>query len=45
MSATQLNGRMIRPDEVAGAALYLAANESAMVTGSALIIDGGWSAA
>jgi NAD(P)-dependent dehydrogenase (short-subunit alcohol dehydrogenase family) len=44
MSSTQLNGRMARPDEVAGAALYLAADESAMVTGSCLMIDGGWSA-
>lgn len=44
MSATQLQGRMVRPDEVAAAALYLAADESAMVTGSTLMIDGGWSA-
>ncbi len=44
MAATQLNGRMLRPEEVAAAALYLAADESAMVTGSALMIDGGWSA-
>jgi len=44
MSSTQLNGRMIRPGEIAAAALYLAADESAMVTGSALMIDGGWSA-
>jgi len=44
LSSTQLNGRMIRPEEVAGAALYLAADESAMVTGSAFMIDGGWSA-
>jgi NAD(P)-dependent dehydrogenase (short-subunit alcohol dehydrogenase family) len=44
MSATQLTGRMARPDEVAAAALYLAADESAMVTGSCLLIDGGWSA-
>ena len=44
MSATQLNGRMARPDEIAAAALYLAADESAMVTGSSLMIDGGWSA-
>ena len=44
MASTQLNGRMVRPDEVAAAALYLAADESAMITGSNLMIDGGWSA-
>ncbi|MGC4094007.1 MAG: glucose 1-dehydrogenase [Polyangiaceae bacterium] len=44
MSSTQLTGRMVRPDEVAAAALYLAADVSAMVTGSSLMIDGGWSA-
>lgn len=44
MTATQALGRMGRPDEIAAAALYLAADASAFVTGSALIIDGGWSA-
>lgn len=44
MSATQLTGRMARPEEVAAAALYLAADASAMVTGTALMLDGGWSA-
>jgi NAD(P)-dependent dehydrogenase (short-subunit alcohol dehydrogenase family) len=44
MASTQLNGRMARPDEIAAAALYLAADASAMVTGSSLMIDGGWSA-
>jgi len=44
MAATQALGRMGRPDEIAAAAHYLAADESAFVTGSALIIDGGWSA-
>lgn len=44
MASTQLNGRMSKPEEVAAAALYLAADESAMVTGSTLMIDGGWSA-
>jgi len=44
MASTQLNGRMARPGEIAAAALYLAADESEMVTGSSLMIDGGWSA-
>lgn len=44
MSATQLAGRMVQPDEVAAACLYLAADESAMVTGSTLMIDSGWTA-
>ncbi|MEJ1974281.1 MAG: SDR family oxidoreductase [Lacunisphaera sp.] len=33
MASTQLNGRMATPDEIAAAALYLAADASAMVTG------------
>jgi NAD(P)-dependent dehydrogenase (short-subunit alcohol dehydrogenase family) len=44
MAATQLVGRMAKPNEIAAAALYLAADESAMVTGSCLMVDGGWSA-
>jgi NAD(P)-dependent dehydrogenase (short-subunit alcohol dehydrogenase family) len=44
MASTQLTGRMATPAEVAAAALYLAADVSAMVTGSCLLIDGGWSA-
>jgi NAD(P)-dependent dehydrogenase (short-subunit alcohol dehydrogenase family) len=44
MTATQAVGRMGRPNEVAAAALYLASDESAFVTGSTLMIDGGWSA-
>ncbi len=44
MASTQLNGRMVLPEEVAAAALYLACDQSAMVTGSCQMIDGGWSA-
>jgi 2-keto-3-deoxy-L-fuconate dehydrogenase len=42
MSATQAVGRMGRPEEIAAAALYLASDEAAFVTGSALVIDGCW---
>ena len=44
MTATQAIARMGRPDEVAAAAIYLASDEAAFVTGSCLMIDGGWSA-
>lgn len=43
MAATQANGRMGTPEEIAASILYLASDESAFVTGSALIIDGGFS--
>lgn len=44
LHARQPIGRMGLPDEIASAALYLAADEAAFVTGSALVIDGGWTA-
>ncbi|MEP7075099.1 MAG: SDR family oxidoreductase [Acidobacteriota bacterium] len=43
MAATQAVGRMGTPEEIAAAALYLASDEAAFVTGSALIVDGGLS--
>lgn len=45
MASTQLLKRMGRPEEIAAAALYLAADEASFVTGSCLIIDGGMSTA
>ncbi len=44
LHARQPIGRMGRPDEIASAALYLASDEAAFVTGSTLVIDGGLTA-
>jgi NAD(P)-dependent dehydrogenase (short-subunit alcohol dehydrogenase family) len=44
MASTQAIGRMGKPEEIAAAALYLASDEAAFVTGTAFMIDGGWSA-
>ena len=37
-------GRLGRADEIASLALYLASDESSFTTGTAQIVDGGWSA-
>ncbi|MGB7070755.1 MAG: SDR family oxidoreductase [Pyrinomonadaceae bacterium] len=42
MAATQALGRMGTPEEIAAAALYLASDEAAFVTGTALLIEGGF---
>jgi 2-keto-3-deoxy-L-fuconate dehydrogenase len=42
MAETQVIGRMGKPEEIAAAALYLASDEAAFVTGTALMIEGGW---
>ena len=44
LHARQPIGRMGRPEEIAAAALYLASDEAAFITGSTLVIDGGWTA-
>lgn len=43
MAGTQAIGRMGTPEEIAAAVLYLASDEAAFTTGTALEIDGGFS--
>ncbi|HEX6510218.1 MAG TPA: SDR family oxidoreductase, partial [Chloroflexota bacterium] len=42
--ARQPMGRLGTPEEIAKAAVYLASDDAAFVTGSALVIDGGMTA-
>ncbi len=41
--ARQPMGRLGRPEEIAALAVYLASDESSFTTGTAHVIDGGWS--
>jgi len=45
LDARQPIGRLGKPEEIAALAVYLCSNEAAFVTGSAITIDGGWTAA
>ena len=40
--ARQAMGRLGTPEEIAGLAVYLGADESQFVTGQTMVIDGGW---
>ena len=44
LAARQPIGRLGRPDEVAHAILYICSAEAAFMTGSSVVIDGGWTA-
>ncbi len=41
--ARQPMGRFAQPEEIAAMVVYLASDDSAFITGQALVIDGGWS--
>jgi len=43
MASTQAIGRMATPEEIAACVVYLASDEAAFITGTALEIDGGFS--
>ena len=40
--ARQAMGRLAQPEEIASMAVYLASDDSAFVTGTLNLIDGGW---
>ena len=37
-------GRLAKESDIATATVYLASNASSMITGTSLVIDGGWTA-
>lgn len=44
LAARHALGRIARPEEIAAAVLHLAGDESSFTTGTAMLVDGGWTA-
>ncbi len=44
MQARQPNNRLVRPEEIAAAAAYLASDEAVSVVGAVMVVDGGMTA-
>ena len=44
MQARQPNNRLVRPEEIAAAAAYLASDEAVFVVGVVMVVDGGMTA-
>jgi NAD(P)-dependent dehydrogenase (short-subunit alcohol dehydrogenase family) len=44
LTARTPSGRLAQPEEIAGVALFLAADGAAFINGQAIVVDGGWTA-